>query len=118
MQRLAFGLKKTKDPWRKKPSRTVFIQCMRLWETSEEVLFELSFGLAGIAAQPCGWTVSGCGRTRLFHKEPEVKKQRHIKIKHFGPWNEPLVSAWIPFEDVTIQNGAMAYVPSSHKAGR
>ncbi|MBS03908.1 MAG: hypothetical protein CMQ24_14540, partial [Gammaproteobacteria bacterium] len=29
----------------------------------------------------------------------------------------PLVSAWIPLQDVTEESGAMAYVPGSHRAG-
>ena len=36
----------------------------------------------------------------------------------FWPIGEvPLVSAWIPFDAIEKSNGAMSYVPGSHKAG-
>ena len=97
-----------------------FIQCMRLWETSEEVRsLSCHSGLAGIAAQLMRVDGVRMWQDQALYKEPGGRETTPHQDQTFWPiGDEPLVSAWIPFEDVTIQNGAMAYVPGSHKAGR
>ncbi len=97
-----------------------FIQCMRLWETDAAIIpYTCDPGLAGIAAQ-----LLGCASVRLWqdqalYKEAGGAETTPHQDQTFWPiGEEPLISAWIPFDDVTIANGAMAYVPGSHKAGR
>ncbi|MEM7097370.1 MAG: phytanoyl-CoA dioxygenase family protein [Pseudomonadota bacterium] len=97
-----------------------FVQCMRLWETHPGVA-DLSFhsGLAGIAAQLL--EVSGLlmWQDQALYKEPGGQQTTPHQDQTFWPiGTSPLISAWIPFEDVTVASGAMAYVPGSHKVGK
>lgn len=97
-----------------------FIQCMRLWETSPAVA-GLSFhaGLAGIAAQLLDVPSVVMWQDQALYKEAGGQKTTPHQDQTFWPLDEaPLVSAWIPFEDVDEENGAMSYVPGSHLAGR
>ena len=97
-----------------------FIQCMRLWETSEAVrALSCDVALAGIATQLMGVQSVRLWQDQALYKESGGRETTPHQDQTFWPiGNEPLVSAWIPFEDVTIQDGAMAYVAGSHKAGR
>ena len=97
-----------------------FIQCMRLWETAPEVVpLSCHAGLAGIAAQLLGVASVRMWQDQALYKEAGGRETTPHQDQTFWPiGQEPLVSAWIPFDDVRIENGAMAYVPGSHKAGR
>jgi len=97
-----------------------FIQCMRLWETSPEVA-DLSFhaGLAGAAAQLLEEPSVILWQDQALYKEAGGRETTPHQDQTFWPLGEaPLVSAWIPFDEVTVTNGAMSYVPGSHRAGR
>jgi ectoine hydroxylase-related dioxygenase (phytanoyl-CoA dioxygenase family) len=96
-----------------------FIQCMRLWETCPEVLpLSCHAGLAGIAAQLLGVDSVRMWQDQALYKEPGGKETTpHQDETFWAIGEEPLVSAWIPFDDVTRDSGAMAYVPGSHHAG-
>lgn len=96
-----------------------FIQCMRLWETSSDVR-PLTFhaGLAGIAAQLLGVSFVRLWQDQALYKEPGGRETDAHQDQTFWPIGEvPLVSAWIPFDAIQRSNGAMSYVPGSHKAG-
>ncbi len=96
-----------------------FIQCMRMWETSPAVQ-PLTFhpGLAGIAAQLMGVETVRLWQDQALYKEPGGRETDAHQDQTFWPIGMvPLVSAWIPFQRVEKQNGGMAYVPGSHKAG-
>jgi ectoine hydroxylase-related dioxygenase (phytanoyl-CoA dioxygenase family) len=97
-----------------------FIQCMRLWETCPGA-GDLSFhpGLAGIAAQLMQVDEVLLWQDQALYKEAGGRETTPHQDQTFWPLDEaPLVSAWIPFDDVTARNGAMSYVPGSHRAGR
>lgn len=96
-----------------------FVQCMRLWETNAEILpLSCDSGLAGIAAQLLGVDSVRLWQDQALYKEPGGRETTpHQDETFWAIGEEPLVSAWIPLDDVTIENGAMAYVPGSHKAG-
>jgi ectoine hydroxylase-related dioxygenase (phytanoyl-CoA dioxygenase family) len=96
-----------------------FVQCMRLWETSPEVLpLSCHPGLAGIAAQLLGVDSVRMWQDQALYKEPGGKETTpHQDEPFWAIGDEPLVSAWIPFDDVAEESGAMAYVPGSHHAG-
>ncbi len=96
-----------------------FIQCMRLWETNPEVLpLSCHPGLAGIAAQLLGVESVRMWQDQALYKEPGGKETTpHQDETFWAIGEEPLVSAWIPFDNVDIDSGAMAYVPGSHLAG-
>ncbi len=96
-----------------------FVQCMRLWETSPSVQ-PLTFhqGLAGIAAQLLEAKKVRLWQDQALYKEPGGKDTEAHQDQTFWPIGDtPLVSAWIPFQEIDDNNGAMAYVPGSHKAG-
>lgn len=97
-----------------------FIQCMRLWETSAAVrALSCSPLLGGMAAQLMGVERVQLWQDQALYKEAGGRKTDAHQDQPFWPIGDvPLISAWIPFDDVTIKDGAMAYVPGSHKAGR
>lgn len=97
-----------------------FIQCMRLWETSPDVLpFTCHPGLAGVAAQLLQVDSVRLWQDQALYKESGGRETTPHQDQTFWPiGQEPLISAWIPLDDVTAENGAMSYVPGSHKAGR
>lgn len=96
-----------------------FIQCMRLWETSADVRpLSCHAGLAGMAAQLLGIDSVRLWQDQALYKESGGRETTAHQDETFWPIGAaPLVSAWIPFDAITIHNGAMAYVPGSHKAG-
>jgi ectoine hydroxylase-related dioxygenase (phytanoyl-CoA dioxygenase family) len=96
-----------------------FIQCMRLWETSPDVRpLSCHAGLAGIAAQLLGVDSVRLWQDQALYKEAGGRETTPHQDETFWPiGSAPLVSAWIPFDAVTVGNGAMAYVPGSHLAG-
>ncbi len=97
-----------------------FVQCMRLWETDTDVA-PLTFHprLAQAAAQ-----LLGVGRVRIWqdqalYKEPGGRITDPHQDAPFWPIGDaPLVSAWIPLDGSTTENGAIGYVPGSHRLGR
>ena len=97
-----------------------FIQCMRLWETSVDVLpLTCHAGLAGVAAQLLDVSSVRLWQDQALYKEAGGRETTPHQDQTFWPLGtQGLLSAWIPLDDVTITSGAMAYVPGSHKAGR
>ena len=96
-----------------------FIQCMRLWETHPDVRpLSCHRGLAGMAAQLLGVDSVRLWQDQALYKESGGRETTAHQDETFWPiGTAPLISAWIPFDAITIHNGAMAYVPGSHKAG-
>jgi len=97
-----------------------FIQCMRLWETDADVR-RLTFhpALAEAAAELLGVPAVRLWQDQALYKEPGGRITDPHQDSTFWPIGDaPLVSAWIPFDGSTLAEGAMGYVPSSHKAGR
>ena len=97
-----------------------FVQCMRLWETSS-IVRELTCHpkLAQMAALLLGVERVLLWQDQALYKEADGRITDPHQDQPFWPiGNAPLVSAWIPFDDVDVVNGAMAYVPGSHEAGR
>ena len=96
-----------------------FIQCMRLWETDETVRrLSCSKRLAGIATQLLDVDGVLLWQDQALYKEGGGRETTPHQDQTFWPIGmAPLVSAWIPLVDVTVENGAMSYVPGSHQAG-
>ena len=96
-----------------------FIQCMRLWETCPTVRrLSCHPGLAGIASQLLGEPEVLLWQDQALYKEPGGRETTPHQDQTFWPiGGAPLVSAWIPFDDVGLTNGAMSYVPGSHQHG-
>ncbi len=96
-----------------------FIQCMRLWETAPEVRpFTFHQGLAAIAGQLLGVDKLLLWQDQALYKEADGRMTTpHQDQPFWAIGNAPLISAWIPLSDVTLNMGAMGYVPGSHKVG-
>jgi ectoine hydroxylase-related dioxygenase (phytanoyl-CoA dioxygenase family) len=97
-----------------------FVQCMRLWETDQDVR-PLTFhaGLAQAAAELLGVGSVRLWQDQALYKEPGGRITDPHQDATFWPIGDaPLVSAWIPLDGSTRDNGATAYVPGSHRAGR
>ena len=96
-----------------------FVQCMRLWETSSTVReFVCDGRLAGMAAQLLKVPSVRLWQDQALYKESGGRETDPHQDQTFWPIGDaPLVSVWIPFDAVTRGNGAMAYVPESHRAG-
>jgi len=97
-----------------------FLQCMRLWETDPDVR-PLTFhaGLAQTAAELLGVAAVRIWQDQALYKEPGGRVTTPHQDSPFWPIGDtPLVSAWIPFDGSSVESGATAYVPGSHRAGR
>lgn len=96
-----------------------FIQCMRLWETDDEIA-PLTFHarLAEAAAELLGVERVRIWQDQALYKEPGGRITDPHQDATFWPIGDtPLVSAWIPLDGSTIEGGAVGYVPGSHKLG-
>ncbi|MCG8592144.1 MAG: phytanoyl-CoA dioxygenase family protein, partial [Proteobacteria bacterium] len=96
-----------------------FQQCINLWEDSPAVR-PLVFHPA-VAEAACA--LLGVAAVRLWHdqalyKEASGRETDALQDQPYWPLAEPLtVTAWIPFDDVELEYGAMGYVPGSHRFG-
>lgn len=103
----------------KSPYEQSFIQCMRLWETNPDVR-PLTFdpALAQAAAELLGVASVRLWQDQALYKEPGGRiTDAHQDAPFWPVGNAPMVTAWIPLDGSTIDNGAMSYVPGSHKSG-
>ncbi len=96
-----------------------FTQCQNLWEDCPGVR-PLTFHprIAEIAA-----CLLGVGAVRIWHdqalyKEAGGRETDPHQDQPYWPIVEPdTVTAWIPLEGSTLANGAMGYLPGSHRLG-
>jgi ectoine hydroxylase-related dioxygenase (phytanoyl-CoA dioxygenase family) len=96
-----------------------FQQCMNLWEDVPSVR-PLTFHprIARAAAE-----LLEVGAVRLWHdqalyKEAGGRATDSHQDQPYWPIAEPdTITAWIPFDEITHANGAMGYVPGSHRIG-
>jgi ectoine hydroxylase-related dioxygenase (phytanoyl-CoA dioxygenase family) len=97
-----------------------FVQCMRLWETDADVA-PLTFHprLAQAAAQLLGVERVRIWQDQALYKEPGGRITDPHQDAPFWPIGDaPLVSAWIPLDGSNAENGAIGYVPGSHRLGQ
>ena len=97
-----------------------FVQCMRLWETDPAVR-PLTFHplLAGAAARLLAVPAVRLWQDQALYKEPGGRRTDPHQDAPFWPIGDaPLISAWIPLTASTEANGAVAYVPGSHRLGK
>ena len=95
-----------------------FIQCQNLWE-DYPVLRELTFDqrLGEIASN-----LLGVSKLRVWHDQALVKEAggRETDPHHDQPYwpiqETNTITAWIPFCDVSENNGQLGFYPGSHKA--
>ncbi|MGZ4728774.1 MAG: phytanoyl-CoA dioxygenase family protein [Acidimicrobiales bacterium] len=96
-----------------------FQQCQNLWEDHPEVRPLTFHPRIGEAAA----RLLQVDAVRLWHdqalfKEPGGRLTDAHQDQPYWPIAEPVtVTAWIPFDGSTLANGAMGYVPGSHRIG-
>lgn len=94
-----------------------FRQCINLWEDAPEVRPLTFHPLIGEAAAK----LLGAQAVRIWHDQALYKeaggRETAPHLDHdYWAINEPrTITAWIPFDGSTLENGAMGYVPGSHK---
>jgi ectoine hydroxylase-related dioxygenase (phytanoyl-CoA dioxygenase family) len=96
-----------------------FIQCMNLWEDSLEVR-RLAFhpSLGEMAASLLGADAVRIWHDQALYKEVGSRKTDAHQDRPFWPITPAdQVTAWIPFNGSARNQGAMAYVPGSHRLG-
>jgi ectoine hydroxylase-related dioxygenase (phytanoyl-CoA dioxygenase family) len=96
-----------------------FIQCQNLWEDCPEVR-PLSFhpAIAGTAARLLGVDAVRLWHDQALYKEPGGRETDPHQDQPYWPIVETnTITAWIPFDGSTLDNGAMGYLPGSHRLG-
>jgi ectoine hydroxylase-related dioxygenase (phytanoyl-CoA dioxygenase family) len=96
-----------------------FQQCQNLWEDHPEVR-PLTFHprLGETAARLLQVDAVRLWHDQALFKEPGGRPTDAHQDQPYWPIAEPTtVTAWIPFEGSTLDNGAMGYVPGSHRIG-
>jgi ectoine hydroxylase-related dioxygenase (phytanoyl-CoA dioxygenase family) len=96
-----------------------FIQCQNLWEDCPDVR-PLTFhpAITSVAAQLLGVEAIRIWHDQALYKEPGGRDTDAHQDQPYWPIAETdTITAWIPFDGSTTQNGAMGYVPGSHRLG-
>jgi len=96
-----------------------FQQCINLWEDHPEVrplTFHQRVGAA--AAALLGVSALRVWHDQALYKEAGGRLTDAHQDQGYWPINETdTITAWIPFDGSTLDNGAMGYVPGSHRFG-
>jgi ectoine hydroxylase-related dioxygenase (phytanoyl-CoA dioxygenase family) len=96
-----------------------FIQCQNLWEDCPGVR-PLTFhpAITAAAAQLLGVDAIRIWHDQALYKEAGGRDTDPHQDQPYWPIAEAdTITAWIPFDGSTVANGAMAYLPGSHRIG-
>jgi len=96
-----------------------FVQCQNLWEDSPNVR-PLTFHprVAGTAARLLGVDAIRLWHDQALYKEAGGRETDSHQDQPYWPIVETdTITAWIPFDGSTLSNGAMGYLPGSHRLG-
>ena len=96
------------------------LQMLNLWEQNDLLkAYATSPRLAGIAKR-----LTGSDSLHLFHDQALVKKPGPSAAspwhqdQPYWPSKEPgMLSCWMALDDVTVERGAMQFIPGSHRWG-
>ncbi len=103
----------------KNPYQQSFIQCINLWEDNPAVL-PLTFhrAIAQTAAALLGVPALRLWHDQALYKEAGGRFTEPHQDQPYWPMDElDTITAWIPFDGSTHDNGCMGYVPGSHAIG-
>ena len=117
--RLASAEKLTNQAKDEDPSyySRVFVQCLRLADTNEEMkglIYHEDIGR--MAAQ-----LAGIDGIRVWHDQALIKQAYgnptgwHLDNPYWSFSSRDAISIWIALDDATLENGCMWYVPGTHK---
>lgn len=96
-----------------------FRQCLNLWEDFPDVRALTFHPRIGQAAQQLLETE----RVRIWHDQALYKEaggrvtDPHQDLPYWAISEPDAITAWIPFQDVDLENGAVGYMPGSHRSG-
>jgi ectoine hydroxylase-related dioxygenase (phytanoyl-CoA dioxygenase family) len=96
-----------------------FIQCQNLWEDCPGVR-PLTFhpAVTAVAARLLGAAAIRVWHDQALYKEAGARETDAHQDQPYWPIAEAnTITAWIPFDGSTTENGAMAYLPGSHRLG-
>ncbi|MGA2473443.1 MAG: phytanoyl-CoA dioxygenase family protein [Acidimicrobiales bacterium] len=96
-----------------------FTQCQNLWEDCADVR-PLTFHprVAGTAAGLLGVDAVRLWHDQALYKEAGGRETDPHQDQPYWPIVEPdTITAWIPLDGSTLANGAMGYLPGSHRLG-
>jgi len=97
----------------------VFVQRLNLWSTNQKVKdFWLNFGfeIGRVAAE-----LEGVDGIRIWHDQALVKEpwanptSFHVDNPYWSFDSKHAISIWMALDDVQEQNGALYFIPRSHK---
>ena len=96
-----------------------FTQCLNLWEDNPEVRkFTFSEKISRIAAALLGQPRLRLWQDQALFKKPDNRGTSAHQDHPFWPINETnTITAWIPLNNSTLENGSLGYVPGSHISG-
>jgi ectoine hydroxylase-related dioxygenase (phytanoyl-CoA dioxygenase family) len=101
------------------PYQQSFQQCINLWEDHPAIRPLTFHPRIGEAAAG----LLGVGAVRLWHDQALYKRARgretdpHQDQPYWPIAETDTITAWIPFEGSTLADGAMGYLPGSHRVG-
>jgi len=103
----------------KSPYQQSFDQCINLWEDCPEVRpLTFHLALAETAAHLLGVAGVRVWHDQALYKQPGGRgTDPHCDLPYWPIEETEAVTAWIPFDGSTLENGAMGYVPGSHLFG-
>ncbi len=96
-----------------------FTQCQNLWEDCADVR-PLTFHprIAETAARLLGVDAVRLWHDQALYKEAGGRETDPHQDQPYWPIVEPdTITAWIPLDGSTLANGAMGYLPGSHRLG-
>ncbi len=96
-----------------------FTQCINLWEDHPDVL-PLTFHpkIAQVASILIGVPALRLWHDQALYKDAGGRYTEPHQDQPYWPMNEVnTLTAWIPFDGSTRENGCMGYVPGSHRVG-
>jgi len=96
-----------------------FTQCQNLWEDCADVRpLTCHPRVAGTAAGLLGVDAVRLWHDQALYKEAGGRETDPHQDQPYWPIVEPdTITAWIPFDGSTLANGAMGYLPGSHRLG-
>ena len=98
----------------------VFVQRVNLWQDSEAIRKLIWDGRLGKMAAE----LAGVDGVRLWHDQALVKQPWanptgwHLDNPFWSWSSRDAISLWVALDDVTVQNGALYFLPGTHKTAR
>ena len=97
--------------------KNVFVQCVNLWKTSEQIKqLILAPQLGKLAAD-----LAGTSGVRLYHDHAMIKQpwanptNFHVDNPYDPFYSHQAIMFWVALDDTTVQNGCLYFLPGTHK---